>query len=223
MQTKYAVVSGAGKGIGRAIAATLATNGYSVIACARTLADLESLKAQAPTIIPFVADLGTADGVNALVSFVKQTCNCPQVIVNNLGVYVVDSVLDTSETLLEQQLQLNFYSTYRLTQPFVNAMQQRGSGHIVVIGSVASIRAVEGASAYSISKHAQLGYSRALAADLKGSGVYVTAILPSSVDTASWDGYTGDRSKFIQPQQIANLTLAEIAAKRSAEYVLENE
>lgn len=217
---RYAVVSGAGKGIGRAISKALAADGYTVIACARTLTDLESLQAEAVTIIPHVADLSTQNGVDSLVQMVQHTCGTPNVLVNNLGVFAVDTLLDTNTNLMESQLQANFWSSYRLTLPFVKPMVNRGNGHIINICSIASIEAVQWASTYTISKHAQLGFSRALQNDLKDKNVFVTAILPGNVDTPSWDGYTGDRSQFLQPEEIANLVMQEIALQRSNEIVV---
>lgn len=221
-QTKYAVVSGAGKGIGSAITRTLAANGYKVIACARTRTDLESLQLEYSNVIPFDADLSTAHGVESLVHYIKQYCGTPQVVVNNLGVFAVDTILGTTTELLEQQMQVNFWSTYRLTMPFVQSMAERGSGHIINICSIASIEAVPYASSYSISKHAQLGFSRVLQSDLKDKGVFVTSVIPGNVDTPSWDGSGADRSNFIKPQQIADLVLAEINAKRSNEVIIRN-
>ena len=221
-QNKYAVVSGAGKGIGRAIARTLANNGYTVIACSRTRADLDSLNESNPNIIPFVADLSTEHGVEALTHYIRQYCGIPHVIVNNLGVFAVDSMLDTRTETIEAQMQVNFWSTYRLTMPFVQHMAERGSGHIVNICSIASIEAIPYASSYSISKHAQLGFSRVLQSDLKDKGVYVTSIIPGNVDTPSWDGSDADRTDFLKPQQIADLVLAEINANRSNEVVIRN-
>jgi short-subunit dehydrogenase len=223
MQNKYAVVSGAGKGIGKAIAITLAANGYTVIASSRTQADLDSLAQTNPNIIPFAADLSTEHGVESLVHYIKQYCGTPQVIVNNLGVFVADDMVYANTDILEQQMQVNFWSTYRLTTPFVSAMAERGTGHIVNICSIASIEAVPYASSYSISKHAQLGFSRTLQSDLKGKGVFVTSIIPGNVDTPSWEGSTADRSNFLQPQQIADLVLEELNASRSNEIVIRND
>ncbi len=221
-QTKYAIVSGAGKGIGSAITRTLAANGYTVIACARTRTDLESLQQEYSNVIPFTADLSTAHGVESLVHYIKQYCGIPQVVVNNLGVFAVDGILNTNVDILEQQMQVNFWSTYRLTMPFVQSMAERGSGHIINICSIASIESVPYASSYSISKHAQLGFSRVLQSDLKDKGVFVTSVIPGNVDTPSWDGSGADRSNFIKPKQIADLVLAEIAAKRSNEVIIRN-
>jgi short-subunit dehydrogenase len=223
MQNKYAVVSGAGKGIGKTIAITLAANGYTVIASSRTQADLDSLAQINPNIIPFAADLSTEHGVESLVHYIKQYCGTPQVIVNNLGVFVADDMVYANTDILEQQMQVNFWSTYRLTTPFVSAMAERGTGHIVNICSIASIEAVPYASSYSISKHAQLGFSRTLQSDLKGKGVFVTSIIPGNVDTPSWEGSTADRSNFLQPQQIADLVLEELNASHSNEIVIRND
>lgn len=217
---RYAVVTGAGKGIGRAISIALAGQGYTIIACARTLADLETLKAEAGTVISFTADLSNAQGVNSLAQFVKDTCGTPNVLVNNLGVFAVDSMVDSNEAIQEAQMQVNFWSTYRLTMHFIKPMLARGAGHIINICSIASIKAIPWASSYSVSKHAQLGFSRNLQNDLAGTGVLVTSILPGNVDTPSWDGYEGDRSTFLKPEQVAGLVIESIVKEQAGEFVI---
>ncbi|UPT68512.1 MAG: SDR family oxidoreductase [Sphingobacteriales bacterium JAD_PAG50586_3] len=157
-----------------------------------------------------------------LVHFTKQYCGTPQVIVNNLGVFAADAMDNTNTGLLQEQMQVNFWSGYNLTMPFVASIIERGSGHVVNICSIASIEAVPYASSYSISKHAQLGFSRVLQSDLQGKGIFVTSILPGNVDTSSWDGSSADRTSFIQPQQIADLVLAELLALRSNEIIIRN-
>lgn len=219
---KFAVVTGAGKGIGKAIALLLAEHNYTVIACSRTESDLVQLAALNPNILYCTADLSTAEGVNSLILFTAQTCGTPNVIVNNAGLYKLDSVLDENARLFNELMQVNYWAGYRLSLPFTKAMVNRGAGHIVSICSLASIEAKPYASSYSISKHAQLGFSRALALDLQGTGVNVTAILPGNVNTPSWDGYTGDKSNFLQPEDIARIVLHELDNPTKTEIIVPN-
>jgi len=219
-KTKFAVVTGAGKGIGCAIAKTLAQKGYTIIACARTLEDLQLLQAEIPGILVFTADLATTEGVGALIVFVAAQCGVPDVIVNNVGKYTMDTMLTTNAKVFDELMQVNYWAGYRLTMPFLKAMAERGSGHIFTICSVASIEPKENASSYSITKHAQLGFSRNLAADLKATGVKVTAILPANVDTPSWDGFEGDRSTFLKPEDIANVVLEQLERGESGEILI---
>lgn len=219
---KYAIVTGAGKGIGRATAKLLADNGYWVIACARTLDDLLSLQQETPQILPFAADLSTVEGVGSLIVFVANKCTVPDVIVNNVGLYKLDNLQDTNAGIFNEMLQVNFWAGYRLTLPFIKPMVARGKGHVVNICSLASVEAKSYASSYSITKHAQLGYSRNLANDLAGTGVLVSTILPGNVNTPSWDGYEGDRSNFLQPEDVAKVILQQIENGQGYEVLLPN-
>lgn len=219
---KYAVVTGAGKGIGRAIAKLLAENNYRVIACSRTLSDLQSLQSETTNVHPFVADLSTLEGVGALIAFVANKCTVPHVIINNAGLYIPDTLLDTKAGILNQMMQVNYWAGYRLTMPFLKPMVERAEGHIVNICSLSSIEPKTYGSSYSITKHAQLGFSRNIANDLRSTGIKVTAILPGNVDTPSWDGFEGDRSNFFTAEAVAQVVLQEIESGQSREVVMRN-
>lgn len=223
-EEKIAIVTGAGQGIGRATALLLAQNNYTVFAAARTSTHLETLKAEYPNkIVPVVTDLLEFFNMVDLVALAHKAKSYVDVLVNNLGIYKEDSVLDPqAPDNLIHQLNTNLWPAFYLSRLVADNMIHFQKGHIVNIASVASIQTVAGASTYSISKAAFLGLSHALQSDLKPHNVPVTAILPGAVDTASWKDYQGDRSWMLQPSTIAQAVLNAIENPTGDDVVIRN-
>jgi short-subunit dehydrogenase len=200
-----AVISGATRGIGRAIAEKLAIQGFDLVLMARnekalTLCKLELSK---PNItVEYVAiDFSKESYVEVLAQnsslFEKTT-----LLVNNLGIYSMQNAADIELVKLKDQMQLNLYSAISLTQ---NILDSSGSAlkNIINIASVMSIRATSFAADYSISKHAFKAWNDALREELRSKNMKVSAIFPGSVNTSSWDGIEVDRSEMIQAEDIA--------------------
>ncbi|MFT5666903.1 MAG: short-subunit dehydrogenase [Vicingaceae bacterium] len=200
-----AVISGATRGIGRAIAEKLAIQGFDLVLMARnekalTLCKLELSK---PNItVEYVAiDFSKESYVEVLAQnsslFEKTT-----LLVNNLGIYSMQNAADIELVKLKDQMQLNLYSAISLTQ---NILDSSGSAlkNIVNIASVMSIKATSFAADYSISKHAFKAWNDALREELRSKNMKVSAIFPGSVNTSSWDGIEADRSEMIQAEDIA--------------------
>jgi short-subunit dehydrogenase len=200
-----AVISGATRGIGRAIAEKLAIQGFDLVLMARnekalTLCKLELSK---PNItVEYVAiDFSKESYVEVLAQnsslFEKTT-----LLVNNLGIYSMQNAADIELVKLKDQMQLNLYSAISLTQ---NILDSSGSAlkNIINIASVMSIRATSFAADYSISKHAFKAWNDALREELRSKNMKVSAIFPGSVNTSSWDGIEADRSEMIQAEDIA--------------------
>jgi short-subunit dehydrogenase len=200
-----AVISGATRGIGRAIAEKLAIQGFDLVLMARnekalTLCKLELSK---PNItVEYVAiDFSKESYVEVLAQnsslFEKTT-----LLVNNLGIYSMQNAADIELVKLKDQMQLNLYSAISLTQ---NILDSSGSAlkNIINIASVMSIKATSFAADYSISKHAFKAWNDALREELRSKNMKVSAIFPGSVNTSSWDGIEADRSEMIQAEDIA--------------------
>lgn len=204
-----AVITGASKGIGRAIALKLAQEGYNLALCARSLTDLKSLQSVLLQISPnaniYIEALDCAD-LQALLSFAKQAqakLGFIDVLINNVGQYLPGTILEEAEDALALQMQTNVYPAYTLSKFFGKEMRIRKSGYIINICSIASLNVVKEAASYSVTKVALLGLTTILREELQTSGVKVSAILPGATYTSSWEGTQIAPEKFIQPEDVA--------------------
>ncbi len=204
-----AVITGASKGIGRAIAFKLVQEGYNLALCARSLTDLQSLKSTLLQINPnasiYIEALDCAD-LSALCSFAKQAqaeLGFIDVLINNVGQYLPGTILEEADDTLALQMQTNVYPAYILSKFFGKEMQSRKSGYIINICSIASLNVVKEAASYSVTKVALLGLTTILREELQSSGVKVSAILPGATYTSSWEGTPIAPEKFIQPEDVA--------------------
>lgn len=207
---KTAVITGATKGLGRAIAEVFAENGFDLCICARTEADLEAMREEWRTRFPGVqlhihqTDMGKKSEVLDFARFVRKTWPRLDVLVNNAGLYLPGGVIDEREGSLETLLELNLLSAYHLTRALLPAlMLPHRSGHIFNMCSIASIMAYPNSGAYTISKFALLGFSKCLREDMKTNGIKVTAILPGATWSDSWQGADFPENRLMQASDIA--------------------
>jgi 3-oxoacyl-[acyl-carrier protein] reductase len=202
-----AVITGATKGIGRAIAERFAQAGFNLCIGARSQADLMGVKTALETrykikvwIKP--ADFAKKTDVILFAEFVKSNVQSVDVLVNNVGQYAVGSLFESPADKLVEQLNVNLMSAHYLTSAFMPVFQQQGRGHIFTIGSILSVRLRESAAHYTISKHALRTWHQLLFEYARERNIKATLVLPSSTITASW-GNQPNEEEFIQPEHIA--------------------
>ncbi|MEO0042293.1 MAG: hypothetical protein RL329_1741 [Bacteroidota bacterium] len=217
-----AVITGATKGIGRAIAENLAAAGYDLAVCARNAADLEAMKADFAKKFPKIAILTQVTDVrdkNQVIAFATKITNCWSVIdilVNNAGVFTPGNIHQEPDGLFEQLMETNLYSAYYLTRALIPLMLKQKRGHIFNMCSIASLKAYPNGGSYTISKFALLGFSKVLREELQTKGIKVTAILPGATWTDSWAGVTLPESRLMQAQDVAKALLAATQLSPSA-------
>jgi 3-oxoacyl-[acyl-carrier protein] reductase len=203
-----AIITGATKGIGKAIAIKLASNGYNLAICARNEADLLAFKKELAQyeveVIAIMADMSNKDKIYDFCSKVAASFKNIDVLINNVGVFKPGSLLDETDENFEYQGMVNVNSVYYLSKYFGKIMRSQRKGHIFNICSVASTQVVENAGSYSVTKTAMLSLNHVLRKELSVHNVKVTAILPGSTLTASWAGTQISPEKFVQPEDIAN-------------------
>lgn len=203
-----AIVTGATKGIGRAIALKLADEGYNLAICARTASDLEALakeiEAKGVKVVPLMADCSVKSDVMAFANKVKDAFGTVALLVNNAGTFLPGNMLDEDDHSFELQLQLNLNCAYYLSKYFGKMMREQKHGHIFNICSVASVQTIDNAGSYSVTKTALLSLNNVLRKELAPYNVKVTAVLPGSTLTASWEGTSISPERFVQPADIAN-------------------
>lgn len=202
-----AVITGASKGIGRAIALKLASHGYNLAVCARNKDELDGLvaeiKAYPVQILSVVADCSRKADVMVFFEQVRSVMEQVDVLVNNAGIFLPGSLLDEADECFEQQQQLHVNATYYLSKNIGKMMRQARSGHIFNICSVAGIHVIENAGSYSVTKTAMRSLNHVLRKELAAHRVKVTAILPGATLTSSWTGTDIPADTFIQPEDIA--------------------
>ncbi|MBS0376899.1 MAG: SDR family oxidoreductase [Proteobacteria bacterium] len=182
---QHALVTGASRGIGAAIARTLAAAGVRVSLVARDGARLAELTTElgASRAAAFVADVAEAVPVEAAFGAARERFGPVGILVNNAGQAASAKFTDTDPALWNRMLAVNLTGTYLCTRAAVPDMLSAGAGRIVNIASIAGLRGAAYVTAYTASKHAVVGLTRALALEYARRGITVNAICPSYVDT----------------------------------------
>lgn len=210
----FAIITGGTQGIGKAIAETLLSNGFSIAICARSVQDLEKVKAAwknkypQAEIITLRADLSKKEAVLAFADSVLSQFPAIDVLVNNAGLYFPGTLAGEPDGQLEELMAVNLYSAYHLTRAILPVMKQKQSGHIFNMCSVASLKAYPNGGAYSITKYALLGFSENLREELKPDNIKVTAICPGATDSRSWEGSNLPPGRIMESNDIATMVWA---------------
>lgn len=206
------VVTGATKGIGRAIIELFASKGFDVAFNARSAADVEAfsaeLEAQYPDIeiIAECADMSDKAAVLAFTDSIKDRWGKVDVLVNNAGTFTPGKVSEEPDGSLEHLINTNLYSAYYVTRELLDLMKPHRQGHIFNMCSVASFKAYANGGSYAISKFALLGFSKQLREEMKEFNIRVTSLMPGATFTASWEAVTDlPQSRFMDVQDIAEL------------------
>lgn len=203
-----AVITGASKGIGKAIALKLAENGYNLAICARNEVELQALASElrmfGVRVLAVATDCSLKEEVLTFFERVATEMPSVDVLVNNVGIFLPGDIIEEDDEIFEKQQLLNVNAAYYLSKKFGKMMRDVKYGHIFNICSIASMQVVEGAGSYSVTKAAMLSLNNVLRAALAEYNVKVTAILPGSTLTASWQGTTIAHETFVQPEDVAN-------------------
>lgn len=223
-----AVITGATKGIGKAIAEKLLQQHFDIAICSRTAAELEACKQQwqqqfpGCRILVQAADMQDKQQVKDFADSILQEAGGPDILVNNAGLYFPGSLATEPEGQLERLLATNLLSAYHLTRALLPAMKQNKAGHIFNMCSVASLQAYPNGGAYSITKYALLGFSDNLRHELKDEGIKVTAISPGAVWSNSWSGSGVPPERIMKAEDIAELlwTTYNLSAQATVEHIV---
>ena len=205
-----AIITGATKGMGRSIAIAFAKEGINLAVCSRNEKELANFKQELLqinpqiTVVTQVADGSVKDQLLQFAGAAEQHLGFISIIVNNLGMFAPSSILDESDTAFDQQLNTNLMPAYHLYRYFGKTMMAARKGHIFTICSVAAINPIAEAGTYSVTKFALLGLSRVMRLEMMPYNVKVTAVIPGSTLTSSWEGTTIEKDKFVLPDDIAS-------------------
>jgi short-subunit dehydrogenase len=195
---KTVLITGASSGMGAATAYVFARNGFNLILTARRKNKLKEIKNDILTkynveVNIFIVDLSLAVGANELYKLVVSNKLKVDVLINNAGFGTFCEFKDSNIEREEQMLNLNILSLTKLTKLFVDKMIKQGSGNIINIASTAAFQSVPYFATYAASKAYVLSFSEAIAHELKGDNIFVTAICPGATESefATSAGFKG--------------------------------
>jgi 3-oxoacyl-[acyl-carrier protein] reductase len=208
LRAKVALVTGASRGIGLAIAKSLAAMGARLGLCARDPGRLRAaaaeLERRGAAVLGVPADLSRTAAIAPLVEKIERSLGPIEILVNNAGIGVFASIQDAAEADWDAVLDTNLKSVFLLSRAVAPGMVSRKTGHIINIASLAGKNAFAGGGIYCASKWGLLGLTECMAEDLRPFGVRVSAICPGSVATDFSPHSTKDPKKMLQPEDVAH-------------------
>jgi NADP-dependent 3-hydroxy acid dehydrogenase YdfG len=188
---RTAVVTGASRGIGGAIASALAGEGARVVLVGRNESRLQEAAKRLKESIPMTCDVSDPKSVEKAARQIKSELGgAPDILVNNAGIFGVSLVEETTTDVFVDTINTNLVGPFLFVRAFLADMKKRQSGHIVTIGSIADRSIFTGNAAYSAAKFGLRALHEVLRAELRESRVRASLISPAATDTEIWDTVT---------------------------------
>jgi len=215
LEGRVAIVTGAGRGIGRAIALAFAREGARVAVVARSPGEIEEVVGEIQKLnqaaVAIQADVSKEEDVARMVSQAVKEFNTVDILVNNAGINLpFRAVVDLSLKEWEQILAVNLTGTFLVTKAVLPIMMQKKCGKIIIMSSIGGRRGAAGRSPYRASKAGLINFTESVAAEVKKHGIQVNAICPGSVDTRMQKEIKVGRDpapELIHPDEIAQVAL----------------
>jgi 3-oxoacyl-[acyl-carrier protein] reductase len=208
-EEQVAIVTGASRGIGQAISVALARRGCAVTLAARNEAKLENLAQQirddGGRALAVCTDVSEPSQIDRMVAETIRSFGQIDILVNNAGILILKMVMDTTLQDWQRTLDVNLTAVFLACKAVLPHMIARQRGQIITVASIAGKRSGPQHGAYSASKFGVLGFTEALASEVKQYGIRVNAVNPGMVDTDLFgDRFQEDRSCWSQPEDIAD-------------------
>lgn len=225
LKGKTALITGAGKGLGKAIALAFASEGVNLALIARTASDLEVVEKEAKTIdgnlnIAFAtANVADNESVKTAVTNLKEKLGNIDILVNNAGTGKFGNFMALEVEDFENIIKTNLFGPYYLIRAILPEMLERKSGDIVNVSSSAGLKGAPVTSAYSASKFGLIGLSESLMLEVRKSNIRVFTMTPSTIATdlaMDLKLTDGNPDKVLQPEDFAELLLAHLKMNRRA-------
>ena len=222
LEGKVAIVTGAGRGIGRSIAHALAQEGVRVCLAARSADELQHVLEEIETAGGVASclptDVGREEEVVALVRNTVERFHRLDILVNNAGTGVFGPLAETSTDQWDAVMRVNARGPFILCREAIPHLQKQKTSYIVNVSSVVGVRGYENQSAYTASKHALMGMTKALAKEVRDLGIRVHAVCPGGVDTRLVGSARPDldTSVLMRPEDIADAVLFLVTREGNA-------
>ncbi len=224
LNNRVALITGAGRGIGRAIAVNFANEGADLFLCATRMETLQETQklasASGRRIELYPVDIADRDAVQIMVKRALERFGQIDILVNNAGIYKRAAFIDYSYEDFDRVMKVNLYGPFHITQFVLKHMIERKQGKVINIASTAGKWASLGQSIYNISKHGLVGMTRCLGLEMGPYGINVNAICPGVVETDMLSQFGPPTpeltnaikqrvalGRLIQPEEVASLAL----------------
>ncbi|WP_289662566.1 3-ketoacyl-ACP reductase [Flavobacterium panacagri] len=221
LKNKNALITGAGKGIGKAVAIALAKEGVNLILVSRTKSDIDQLAEETSKLgvktLALSADVSDINSINSAVEKAIAEFKSIDILINSAGIASFGKFLELEPEAWERIIQVNLMGTYYTTRAVIPNMIERQTGDIINISSTAGLNGNALTSAYSASKFAVLGLTDSLMQEMRKHNIRVTALTPSTVatDMAKDLNLTdGNPEKVMQSEDMADLIIAQLKLNR---------
>ena len=218
---KNALVTGAGKGIGKAVAIALAREGVHIALMARTESQLQEVAREIAALgvktAVVTADVSDGQAVNAAVAQAQAELGFLDILINNAGTATFGKFLEIDPADWERNIQVNLMGVYHTTRAVLPQMIDQQTGDIINISSTAGQRGAAATSAYSASKFAVMGLTESLMQEVRKHNIRVSALTPSTVATdlaVELKLTDGNPAKVMQPEDVAELIIAQLRLNR---------
>ena len=213
LKDKVAIITGSSRGIGRSIALMLASYGAKVVLAARDQNNLETLQAEIKSsggeAICVPTDMSLESDIQNLVTQTINAFGRLDIVVNNAGLGIYDPAEKTTTETWDKLLNVNARGPFILCREAISHLRKQDRSFIINVSSVVGVRGYANQAAYTASKHALMGFSKALAKEVQPDGIRVHVLLPGGVDTdmLSLARPDLDKSVLMKPEEIAEVVL----------------
>jgi 3-oxoacyl-[acyl-carrier protein] reductase len=216
LRDKAAIITGGGRGVGRATALALAREGARIAVAARTASEIEAVarevSAAGGTAVAIRSDLAVEDDIKRLVQEAEAALGPTDILVNNAGILKLAPIAQTSAELWDEMLSVNLRAVFLACREVLPGMKERRSGRIVNVGSMAGRRGYVEQGAYCAAKHGLIGLSKVLALETQAYGIRVHVIAPGGVLTGLSKELRDSRggvneSEWMTPEEVARAIL----------------
>lgn len=219
LKDKVVLLTGASKGIGKAIAMALAVEGPHLVLCSRNTAQIQAylpeLSPNVGRVLVQACDLMQEDDIQAVVTKTLAEFGTIDVLINNAGVWITDKVEDSKMADFETLMQTNYMATYSFCHKVLPTMIAQKAGDIVNISSILGQFGASYKAGYCASKFAVMGFSEALRAEVKDRNIRVIVVCPGTTDTDLF-GSPVDAAKSLGPDDVAAVVHLALTLPRRA-------